>query len=68
MTRKRSALILDAGYVAIQSNSTVISLGLRGKKLICVVTLIFMLIFVSVINLTVSSEDHRLVSFFISFI
>lgn len=60
MTRKRSAIILDAGYVAIRTNSTVIALGLHGKKLICVVTVVFMLIFVSVINLTVSdASDQR---------
>lgn len=59
MPRQRSSVILDAGYVAIQTNATTIQLGLQGKKLVFVVTLIFTLIFFSCVNLSVSHERRN---------
>jgi hypothetical protein len=55
--RRRPSLNLDAGYVSIKAIDRYTSskiLGLHGKKFICVILLIFLLFFISFINLTVS--------------
>lgn len=55
--RQRPVVILDAGYVSIRTDDIYTStnlLGLHGKKLICVITIVFTLFSISFINLTVS--------------
>ena len=59
--RQRPSIILDAGYVSITSvdicqPST--TLGLHGKKLICVISAIIILFSISFINLAVSFIDR----------
>jgi hypothetical protein len=49
--RRRPSIILDAGYVIYQSTETV---GLHGKRLICVIGVIVCLFLISLINLIVS--------------
>jgi hypothetical protein len=55
--RRRPSITLDAGYVSIipinicQSSKTI---GLHGKKLVCVICIILILFLISFINLTVS--------------
>lgn len=56
-TRRRPSIILDAGYVSVTPDDTYQSskiIGLYGKKLICVIFVVFILVFISLINLTVS--------------
>lgn len=54
---RRPSINLDAGYVSVtpidicQSSKTI---GLYGKKLICVICIILILFLISFINLTVS--------------
>jgi hypothetical protein len=55
--RRRPSVILDAGYVSIKANDRYKSskiIGLHGKKLFCVIFGVFILFFISFINLTVS--------------
>ncbi|CAF0766412.1 unnamed protein product [Adineta ricciae] len=53
--RRNSSVMLDAGYVSIQAidfyGSTQI-FGLHGRKLFCVIVLVFLLFIISFINLT----------------
>ncbi len=55
--RRRPSIALDAGYVSVtsinisQSSETI---GLYGRKLICVICVILILFLISFINLTVS--------------
>ena len=55
--RRNSSVMLDAGYVSIRAldvyESTKI-FGLHGKKLFCVIAMMFLLFIISFINLTVS--------------
>ncbi|CAF0845159.1 unnamed protein product [Rotaria sordida] len=52
--RRRPVVILDAGYVSINTNDIYTSkiLGLHGTKLICVILTVFFLFSISFINLT----------------
>lgn len=55
--RRRSSIILDAGYVSIKCNDRFKSseiIGLHGKKYFCIILTVFILFFISSINLTVS--------------
>jgi hypothetical protein len=55
--RQRPSIILDAGYVSITSVDICQpskTFGLHGKRLICVICAIFILVLISFINLTVS--------------
>ncbi len=54
--RRRPSINLDAGYVIYQSPETI---GLHGKKLICVICVILSLFLISLINLTVSRIFNR---------
>ncbi|CAF1467181.1 unnamed protein product [Rotaria sp. Silwood1] len=54
-SRRRPVVILDAGYVSIDTNDIYTSskiIGLHGKKLICVISTVFFLFSISFINLT----------------
>lgn len=56
-TRRRPSVTLDAGYVSITSSNTFQTstiVGLHGKKLTCIISIILILVLISCINLTVS--------------
>lgn len=48
--QRRESIALDAGYVSYRPVTTV---GLQGKKLLCVISVISSLFIISLINLTV---------------
>ena len=55
--RQRPVVMLDAGYVSIRPNDICKSpkiIGLHGRKLVCVISIIVFLFLFSIINLTVS--------------
>ena len=48
--QRRESIALDAGYVVYRPTTTI---GLQGKKLLCVISVISSLFIISLINLTV---------------
>lgn len=58
-TSQRPSIVLDAGYVSIKAYDRCRALniiGLHGKRLCCVTLTVFILFFISSINLTVRIE------------